>query len=209
MRGICWSCWLIVQRQKQSRNILFDQSSPAFETYGHTACEAGAEDVTQQLWKDIVDSISHCNWISLHTWVTQPSCIFIWIVFAEHTWGWDFFQSFKNFEKIQLSAYKLVSTTTDGAPAMVGRSNGFSGRCREDDAFPDLLDYHYIIHQRALCAKMLNVKDDGCGNDHRLFHSRRISSKTAISCAIEHLPPYFAHCRPRALTAGAVCWTHH
>lgn len=42
---------------------------------------------------------------------------------------------------------------------MVGRSNGFIGRCKEEDAFPDFLHYHCIIHQQALCAKTLNMKE--------------------------------------------------
>ncbi|KAK7939583.1 hypothetical protein WMY93_002909 [Mugilogobius chulae] len=78
----------------------------------------------------------------------------------EHTRGEDIYLSFKNFvEETQLPLCKLVSITTDGAPAMVGRAHGFVARCKEDDAFPDFLNYHCIIHQQALCAKMLNMKD--------------------------------------------------
>ena len=54
---------------------------------------------------------------------------------------------------------KLVSITIEGAPVMVGRVNGFIAKCREDDAFPNFLNYHCIIHQQALCAKMLNMKE--------------------------------------------------
>ena len=83
----------------------------------------------------------------------------------EQTRGEDIFQSFKNFiEKTQLPVYKLVSITTDGAPAMVGRFNGFIAKCKQDEAFPDFLKYHCIIHQQALCAKMLNMKNHGCVN---------------------------------------------
>uniref|UniRef100_A0A0E9PFD7 Uncharacterized protein n=1 Tax=Anguilla anguilla TaxID=7936 RepID=A0A0E9PFD7_ANGAN len=42
---------------------------------------------------------------------------------------------------------------------MVGRVNGFIAKCKQDDAFPDFLNYHCIIHQQALCAKMLNMKE--------------------------------------------------
>uniref|UniRef100_H2Z396 SPIN-DOC-like zinc-finger domain-containing protein n=1 Tax=Ciona savignyi TaxID=51511 RepID=H2Z396_CIOSA len=96
---------------------------------------------------------------------TAKMCVFICMVFSditakeelltvlfmkEQTRGEDIFQTFKNFiEKTELPMYKLVSITTDGAPAMVGR----------DDAFPDFLNYHCIIHQQALCAKMLNMKE--------------------------------------------------
>lgn len=54
---------------------------------------------------------------------------------------------------------KLVSITTDGAPTMVGHSNGFIANCREYNAFPGFLNYHCLIHQQELCAKMLNVKE--------------------------------------------------
>ena len=43
--------------------------------------------------------------------------------------------------------------------AMVGHVNGFIAKCKQDAAFPDFLDYHCIIHQQALCTKMLNMKE--------------------------------------------------
>ena len=128
-------------------------------------CKVMAEDLTQQLQKDIAD----CDCFSLQldesTDVSDTAqlCIFIRMVFTdmtakemliivpmkEHTQGDDIFQSFKNFiEKTQLPLCKLVSITTDGAPAMVGRSNGFIAKCREDDAFPDFLNC--TIHRQAL-----------------------------------------------------------
>ena len=136
-----------------------------------------AEDLPQQLWKDIGD----CECFSLQFGEsadlsdTAQLCIFIRMVFTdmtakeelltvlpmkEHTRGEDIFQSFKNFmEKAQLPVCKLVSITTDGAPAMIDRSNGFIAKCRDDEVFPDFLNYHCIMHQQALCAKMLNMKE--------------------------------------------------
>lgn len=74
-------------------------------------------------------------------------CIFIWMVFAdmtakeelltilpvkEHSWGEDIYQVFKNFTgKTQLPVCKLTLITTDGAPAMVGHSNGFIAKHAE------------------------------------------------------------------------------
>lgn len=49
--------------------------------------------------------------------------------------------------------------TTDGAPAMTGCRNGFVTLCRNDEDFPDFLQYHCIIHQQVLCAKALNMED--------------------------------------------------
>lgn len=69
-------------------------------------------------------------------------------------------QTFQNFiEKTQLSVYKLASITTDGEPVMVGCLNGFIIKCRQKDAFPDFLNRHCIIHQQAVCDKMLNMKE--------------------------------------------------
>lgn len=78
----------------------------------------------------------------------------------EHTQGEDIFQSFKDFvHKTQLPMSKLVSITTDGAPAMVNRSNGFIAKCKEEYVFPNFLNYYCIIHHQALCVKMLNMKE--------------------------------------------------
>ena len=59
-------------------------------------------------------------------------------------------------DKTKFPMSKLSSITTDGAPAMVGRCNGFIAKCREDDTFPDFHNYHCIIHQHA---KLLNMKE--------------------------------------------------
>lgn len=126
--------------------------------------EVMAEDLIQQLWKDIADCECFSLQLDESTDVsdTAQMCIFIRMVFTdmtakeelltvlpmrEHTRGEDIFQSCKNFiEKTQLPLCRLVSITTDGAPAMVGRLNGFIAKCREDDDFPDFLSYHCIIH---------------------------------------------------------------
>lgn len=140
-------------------------------------CEAMAEDLTQQMWKDIGDcecfslQLDKCTDVS----DTASMCIFIRMVFSDMTakeelltvvpmkeqmQGEDIFLTFKNFiEKTQLPVYKSVSITTDGAPAMVGRVNGCIAKYKQDDAFPDFLKYHCIIHQAALCAKTLNMKE--------------------------------------------------
>ncbi|KAJ4922048.1 hypothetical protein JOQ06_021512 [Pogonophryne albipinna] len=136
-----------------------------------------AEDLTQQLRKDIEDCECFSLQLDESTDVSDTAqlCVFIRMVFTdmtakeelltilpmkEHTRGEDIFRTFKNFvDKTKLPMSKLSSITTDGAPAMVGRCNGFIAKCREDDTFPDFLNYHCIIHQHALCAKMLNMKE--------------------------------------------------
>ena len=140
-------------------------------------CGVMAEDLTQQLWKDIGDCECFSLQLDESTDISDTAqlCIFIRMVFTgktakvelltilpmkEYTWGEDIFQSFKSFiDKTQLPVCKLETITTDGAPAMVGRVNGFIAKCREDDAFPNFLNHHCIIHQQALCAKMLNMKE--------------------------------------------------
>ncbi|KAG8451802.1 hypothetical protein GDO86_003847 [Hymenochirus boettgeri] len=77
-----------------------------------------------------------------------------------HTRGEDIYSKVKEYlisENIQIQ--KLVSITTDGAPAFTGRTNGFLALCRKDSSFPKFFSYHCIIHQQALCAKFLNMND--------------------------------------------------
>ena len=47
----------------------------------------------------------------------------------------------------------LVSLCTDGAPSMLGRQAGFVALFRQEIGKPNLVSYHCIIHQQALCAK--------------------------------------------------------
>ncbi|XP_038158921.1 SCAN domain-containing protein 3-like [Cyprinodon tularosa] len=47
---------------------------------------------------------------------------------------------------------KVISITTDGAPAMIGREKGAVARFKEDNA--DLISYHCIIHQAVLCSTL-------------------------------------------------------
>lgn len=49
---------------------------------------------------------------------------------------------------------KVISVTTDGAPAMVERRVGLIDLLMADNEFPDFQAYHCIIHQQALCSKL-------------------------------------------------------
>lgn len=104
---------------------------------------------------------------------TSQLCIFIRMVFENmstkeellkiipmkgKTRGEDVYRAFKDFIRdSNLPIFKLVSMTTDGAPSMTGRTNGFIALCHQDKDFPDFLSYHCIIHQQALCGKILNM----------------------------------------------------
>lgn len=57
-------------------------------------------------------------------------------------------------DKISLPVSKLVSIISNGAPATVGRA-----LCKRHISFPGFIQYHCIIHQRALCSKVLSTKD--------------------------------------------------
>ncbi|XP_029654508.1 zinc finger BED domain-containing protein 5-like [Octopus sinensis] len=91
--------------------------------------------------------------------LTVKEELFAIIPMKERTTGENIYNSFKtfllSFELLPLMK-KLVSITTDGALAMIGNQNGFIAFCRKDEHFPKFLSYHCIIHQHALCGKMLN-----------------------------------------------------
>ncbi|XP_053173285.1 general transcription factor II-I repeat domain-containing protein 2A-like [Scomber japonicus] len=140
-------------------------------------CEGMAEDVESQLKNDI----DACECFSLQfeesTDVVDVAqlCVFIRMVFEDmhakeelltilplkgHTRGVDIFSTFMDFvKKNKLPLFKLISITIDGAPAIVGRTNGFIALCKQSESFPDILNYHCIIHQQALCGKILNMKE--------------------------------------------------
>ena len=64
-------------------------------------------------------------------------------------------------EKIELPLTNLVSVTADGAPAMKSPSVGciarIKNRAKQDNAESDIISYHCIIHQQALCSKILSM----------------------------------------------------
>ena len=61
-------------------------------------------------------------------------------------------------KELDLDWSKLASITTDGAPSMVGMYRGLTGRMNremEERGLPSLLQVHCLIHQQALCCKVL------------------------------------------------------
>ena len=65
----------------------------------------------------------------------------------------------KLMNKYHLDPLKLRGLTTDGAPAMTGKNNGFSTKLIEALNVKELVIYHYIIHQENLCSKVLNFPE--------------------------------------------------
>lgn len=128
--------------------------------------------LTERLDRDL----ARCSWFSIQcdesvdNSSTAQLMIFIRIVFDDFstkeelltllplkttTRGVDIYNAVKNFfaeKKVPLQ--KLVSVTTDGAPAMTGQHAGFITHYKGDTDFPPSLHYHCIIHQQLICAKV-------------------------------------------------------
>lgn len=69
------------------------------------------------------------------------------------TKGTDISTAVKNsLAEKEIDIKKIVSVTTDGAPSMVGKKNGFISLFQADVGH-SILEFHCIIHQQVLCAK--------------------------------------------------------
>lgn len=138
--------------------------------------EAMSENVRGQ----VKDDLQKCVFLSLQCDESTDICnvaqvnIFIRMVFNDcsvkedilsvlplkgNTRGVDIYQAIKNhITEINLPLQKLVSITTDGAPSMIGSAVGFITLCKNDAEFPNFFNYHCIIHQQALCTKVLRYE---------------------------------------------------
>ncbi|GFV01332.1 general transcription factor II-I repeat domain-containing protein 2A [Trichonephila clavipes] len=133
-------------------------------------------DLADQLTKGITNCI--CFSLQFDEFVdvvdiSQP-CIFVRMDFQDmsikeeiltilplkkKTRGEDVYCDFKKYiEEKNIPFYKVVSMTTDGVPSITDTVNGFLAICMRDDDFSHFLSYHCIIHQQALCCKILNMR---------------------------------------------------
>ncbi|QQP40840.1 Uncharacterized protein FKW44_015026 [Caligus rogercresseyi] len=135
-----------------------------------------SDNLTDQLDRDLAE----CKWFSIQcdesidSSSTAQLMMFVRMVFKDFstkeelltllplkttTRGVDIYNAVKEFFNIKkIPLQKLVSITTDGAPAMTGQHVGFIAHCKSDPAFPKFVQYHCIIHQQALCAKVIGFE---------------------------------------------------
>ena len=68
----------------------------------------------------------------------------------------------------------MVSITTDGAPAMIGREKGAVARMKEDN--PELISDDCIIHQSVLCSTLSNEHAEMMNTMMKMINFLRASS---------------------------------
>jgi hypothetical protein len=69
------------------------------------------------------------------------------------------FQSFcTNLLEMNVPIHKLVSVTTDGAPAMINEDVGLIGLCKGDRGFPASFTCHSGIRQQAACTEVIDFQ---------------------------------------------------
>ncbi len=134
------------------------------------------------------------------------------IPMKERTTGEKIYNVFKTFissENLVPVIKKLVSITTDGAPAMIGSNNGFIAFCRRDKEFPNFISYHCIIHQQALCGKMLNL-NDVMATTIKIINSIRAKAlqRRLFKCILEEVNAHYGdlllHNEVRWLSKGLI-----
>ncbi|KAK7901476.1 hypothetical protein WMY93_018245 [Mugilogobius chulae] len=148
--------------------------------------------------KQLDTDIQRCKWFSVQcdesvdASDTAQLAVFVRMVFEDFstkeefltllplkttTRGIDIYNAVKNYlvEK-NVPIERLVSITSDGAPAMTGRHSGFIAHCKADPDFPKFLNYHCIIHQQAICAKVLDF-DHVMGPVVKIINSIRAKAK--------------------------------
>ena len=68
-------------------------------------------------------------------------------------------QVLKIVEKFEQNTSKLCGVTTDGAPPMKGRTNGFTKKILNAVGAQDVVVSHCIIHQENLCTKIVDFAE--------------------------------------------------
>ncbi|XP_042619000.1 uncharacterized protein LOC122146041 [Cyprinus carpio] len=110
--------------------------------------------MSRNLANQLDQDLAKCRWFSIQCDKSVDSSSTAQLMTT--TRGVDIYNAVKEFfaEK-RVPLEKLVSVTTNGAPAMIGQHTGFIAHCKGDPEFPNFMNYHCIIHQQALCAKVI------------------------------------------------------
>lgn len=169
----------------QSVNILFENKKEIVETFRHIPISAStntrntevlAKDNHNQLKQDLSTADFYSIALDESCDITDTSQLIIHVRYLSNISG-AFYEELLTllplsgtskgndlynavavvlyFETENLNLKKIISITTDGAPAMIGAHQGFVQRLRNDPKCnSDLLSYHCIIHQSVLCCKL-------------------------------------------------------
>ncbi len=130
----------------------------------------------------------HLRWMSQQMAQTKPSyvCYFSKAkgTFCEdllgltplcHTRGEDIYEAIMQMlNERGIDVKNVVSITTNGAPAMIGKEKGAVQRLKEEHS--DLLTYYCIIHQSVLCASLGEEYSDVMETFMKLVNYLRASS---------------------------------
>ncbi|XP_076373036.1 general transcription factor II-I repeat domain-containing protein 2B-like [Tachypleus tridentatus] len=141
----------------------------------------GTKDLSEDIKETLKERLNSCEAFSLaldeSTDINDTSQLVIFI--RAVTAGFDVFKEFldmaslsstttgqdiceqvlKVVEKFELNPYKLCGVTTDGAPSMTGRTNGFTKKFLTAIGAQDVVVSHCIIHQESLCTKVLDFPE--------------------------------------------------
>lgn len=100
----------------------------------------------------------------------------------------NMFLTIADVKRFNLDLRKLRSICTDGAPAMMGKDNGFVANVRkhmrQNGIEGELISYHCILHQENLCAKAIEKGNDVLKIVTKVLYIRCFSR---ICCDVEYV----------------------
>jgi len=167
----------------QSANILFENKKEIIETMSHIPISTSThtrntEVLANDNHKLLKQDLSIADFYSLaldeSCDITDTAQLIIYVRYLNNTNG-KFYEELLTllplsgttkgqdlynavimyFETEKLNLKKIISVTTDGAPAMIGANQGLVQRLKDDPKCnSDVLSYHCIIHQSVLCCKL-------------------------------------------------------
>lgn len=129
-----------------------------------------SEDVTLQIVEAVRESPWHAIQLDESTDIASCAQLMVWVRYVKDddlvhqpllckplettTKGEDVFQIVKAFyEHHELDFNKLIASTTDGAPAMLGKHSGFNAKLAR--IAPNLTVVHCMIHREALASRTM------------------------------------------------------